>query len=270
VTRVRPHVRSEASLLAFAVALLVPATALADRTVVALTAEGLLALFAAERPGEARLVPLAGASARLVGLDTRQADGRLYGLAASNDLYRVDPASGRCTLVSTLTVPFDGDVRSGMDFNPQADRLRLVSIDGRNLRVHVALGATAADAPLAYGRDDPNAGRRPRVVAAAYTNAVPDAITTRLFVIDAELDVLALQDPPNDGVLATVGPLGVDFAPLAGFDVATEGGVDRAWAASGGVLYRVDLESGRAAPVGPIGDGTAAVVSLAVVPGAPP
>ncbi len=35
-------------------------------------------------------------------------------------------------------------MRSGVDFTPQLDRLRLTSSDGRNLRVNVAIGATAA------------------------------------------------------------------------------------------------------------------------------
>jgi len=50
--------------------------------------------------------------------------------------------------------------------------------------------------------------------------------------------VLAVQDPPNDGVLATVGPLGVDFGPLAGFEIVTDSsGQDSAYAASGSTLY---------------------------------
>jgi len=115
---------------------------------VALLDDGALVVF---RPGEAAalrtLVPK-GLTAKLVGIDRRPADGKLYGLAGGTDVYTLDPTSGEATLVSTLTVPFDGDVRSGVDFTPQLDRLRLVSIDGRNVRVNVAIGATAVDKPL--------------------------------------------------------------------------------------------------------------------------
>src|SRR4029077_4995911 len=128
-------------------------------------------------------------------------DGHLFGLTTANDVYRIDPTSGVCTLVSTLTIPFDGDIRSGVAFNPQTDRLRVLSADGQNLRINVALGATAADSPLAYAPTDRNAGKRPRIAAAAYTNAVAGAPTTRLVEIDAEQDVLVAQDPPNDGIL---------------------------------------------------------------------
>jgi len=231
---------------------------------VALGDDGTLLVFALGQPGTVRKVTPKGTSGRLVGIDERPADGHLYGLAGTSDLYRVDPTSGAATLVGTLTVPFDGEQRSGFDFNPQADRLRLVSAEGQNLRVHPGLGATAVDRPLAWVPGDPNASHRPRVTAAAYTNNIPEAPTTKLFVIDGERNVLALQDPPNDGRLRTVGPLGVDFGPLGGFDIVTDTqGTDTAYAASGATLYTIDLTTGAATVLGTIGDGTAHVVSLA-------
>ena len=245
------------------------ATARADPppALIGSTEDGRLVLFRADRPEAAHTVRPAGLSGRLVGIDTRPADGHLYGLTTSNDLYRIDPTTGASTLVSTLTVPFDGDLRSGIAFNPQADRLRLVSADGQNLRVNVVLGATAVDTPLAYAPSDRNAGKRPRIAAAAYTNTVRDAPTTKLFEIDAEQDVLVLQDPPNDGLLATVGPLDAAFAPLSGFTIVTDtSGADRAYAATAGKLYTIDLTTGHATPVGTIGDPPVPLVSLAATP----
>jgi hypothetical protein len=258
--RVRPIVVLGLLVLALPVAASPPVT------LVALGEDGSLVVFPADRPDTVRRIQPTGAGARLVGIDTRPADGRLYGLTVANDLYRIDPATGQATLISTLTVPFDGEARSGIDFNPQADRLRVVSAEGQNLRIHPTLGATAVDRPLAYREGDANAGRRPRVTAAAYTNAVAGAASTKLFGIDAERDVLVLQDPPNDGALTTVGPLGVDFGPLGGFDIVTDaGGQDRAWAASGGNVYTIDLAIGRATPAGTIGAPGLSVVSLAAV-----
>ena len=245
------------------------ATVHAGQGLVASTDDGRLLVFEADRPGAARVVEPTGLAGRLIGVDLRPADGRLYGLTTSNDVYRIDPGTGAATVVSTLTIPFDGDLRSGIAFNPQADRLRLVGADGQNLRVNVVLGATAVDAPLAFAPTDRNAGKRPRIAGAAYTNTVRDAPTTKLFEIDADLDALVLQDPPNDGVLTTVGPLDVDVAVVAGFTIVTDAaGADRAWAATGGVLYAVDLATGHATPVGPIGDGRATVASLSAVPSA--
>jgi hypothetical protein len=234
------------------------------------TEDGRLLLFHADRPEAARTVRPSGLSGRLVGIDWRPADRHLYGLTTSNDIYRIDPATGASTLVSTLTVPFDGDLRSGIAFNPQADRLRLVSADGQNLRVNVVLGATAVDAPLAYARSDRNAGKRPRIAGAAYTNMVRDAPTTKLFEIDVAQEVLVLQDPPNDGILTTVGALDADFGPLSGFTIVTDtSGADRAYAATDGTLYTIDLRTGHATPVGTIGHPPVPLVSLAATPDAP-
>ncbi len=231
------------------------------------TPDGRLVIFRADHPERVRVVTTSGLTGDLIGVDTRPADGRLYGVTTSNDVYRVDAATGACVLVSTLTVPFDGDLRSGIAFNPQADRLRLVSATGQNLRVNVLLGAAAVDGPLTYASGDAHAGKRPQIAGAGYTNAVRDAPTTKLFEIDAAADVLVVQDPPNDGVLATVGPLGLDVDPRSGFTIVTgTDGVDRAYAATGGTLYGVDLGSGRATAVGPIGDGRTVLVSLASLP----
>ena len=238
-----------------------------EPTLLALTRTGGLVSFPADQPADGKPIPVTGVAGLLVGIDVRPADGRLYGLSAASELYRVDPATGRADLVASLTVPFDGEARSGIDFNPLADRLRLVSADGQNLRVHPTLGAVAVDRPLTWKPGDPNAGKRPQITAAAYSRNVPGAADTKLFVIDGERDVLALQDPPNDGVLATVGPLGVDFGPLGGFDIWTDSaGQDHPWAASGDVLYAVDLRTGGARTLGRIAGAEAGVVSLAAVP----
>src|SRR5262249_60754511 len=81
-----------------------------------------------------------------------------------------------------------------------------------------------------------------------------------------EGDVLAPQDPPNDGILTTVGPLGIDFGPLGGFDIVTDAtGKDSGYAASGATLYAIDLTTGAARSLGTIGDGRANVVGLAAL-----
>jgi uncharacterized protein DUF4394 len=234
---------------------------------VALGEDGTLAVFPSDRPADVRVVRVSGVSGRLVGIDVRPADGRVYGLAGTSDLYRLEVERGTATLVASLTVPFDGGARSGVDFNPQSDRLRLVSGEGQNVRVHPTLGAAAVDRPVAWKPGDPHAGGRPRIAAAAYTHNVANAPTTRLLVIDAEADVLAAQDPPNDGILATIGPLGVDVGPLAGFDVVTDPeGRDHGFLAAGRALYAVDVDSGRCTPLGTIGGEGPGVVGLTVLP----
>jgi uncharacterized protein DUF4394 len=233
-------------------------------TLIALTESGALLVFPADHPEAATRVSVHGAAGALVGIDLRPADQRIYGLTTTNEIYTIDAKSGEAVLISSLTVPFDGGNRSGIDFNPQADRLRLVSAQGQNVRVNVDIGATAVDRPVAYAPGDPNAGRRPGITASAYTHSLPGAATTKLFNIDATHDVLTVQDPPNDGVQVTVGPLGVDFAPEAGFEIVTlPSGEDRGYAATGSTLYAIDLASGAATKLAAIGPGGDTVVSLA-------
>jgi len=126
-----------------------------------------------------------------------------------------------------------------------ADRLRVISDRGQNLRINVDTGATTTDGEIN------RTGAMPMVTAAAYTNSIPNAATTQLFDIDLESDSLALQNPPNEGSLVNVGPLGVAVAGDAGFDIA--GGANgialaalRTTAGGPSSLYRVDLASGAA------------------------
>jgi hypothetical protein len=254
--------------VAVIVALVAPCAADArDVDLLALDESNTLLRFDATRPGDVTATKVHGTSGTLIGIDHRPANRLLYGISTTNDVYTIDRASGAAKLLSTLTVAFDAGGRSGFDFNPQADRLRLLGGNGQNLRVHVDLGAAATDGPLRYAAQDPNAGKRPAIAGAAYTSSVAGAPATKLFDIDSDLDVLALQDPPNDGVLVTIGPLGVDFGAGAGFDIATERGVDRAFGVSGSMLYEIDLASGTAHPVGAVGAPAGAnLIGLTVVP----
>ncbi|MGH8566718.1 MAG: DUF4394 domain-containing protein [Gammaproteobacteria bacterium] len=232
---------------------------------VGLTADNRLVLFTSDRPGEVKRIEISGIGGSLLGIDYRPTNGRLYSISEDSNLYIIDPATGAAALVCTLTVSFDGGPHSGFDFNPQSDRLRLVGANGQNLRSHPEIGATAADTPLAYAEEDPHAGTKPSITAAAYTNSVRAAPSTKLFNIDSGLDLLVLQDPPNDGTLETVGPLGIDFDRAGGFDIVSDGkDRDSAFAASESTLYAIDLETGKAERLGTIGDGRVVLIGLAV------
>jgi hypothetical protein len=252
---------------ALALLLALPAAAQSsapDFELAALDEQGGLLLFRASNPQDVRRLSMKGLAAPLIGIDTRAADGALYGLSRRQELYRIDAESGAATLVSRLGSPFDGTDVAGFDFNPQVDRLRLVARNGQNLRVNVDVGAVAIDVPLRFAAEDDHANRRPNVSASGYTNAVPRAARTLTFAIDDALDLLVKQEPPNDGVLRTVGALGVDCGPVNGFDIGTDRrGVDRAFLACDGSLYDLNLRTGRAALIGSISTGK--VAGLAVL-----
>ena len=206
----------------------------------------------------------------LLGIDFRPANGLLYGVGSSNRLYAIDPVTGAATAVGNgqFAVPLTPGA-AGFDFNPTVDRIRFVNQAGQNARLNPDTGAIVdfdtvtggiqLDASLAYAAGDRNFGNPPAGVGAAYVNNFAGATSTTLFVIDTNLDVLVRQDPPNNGVLNTIGSLGIDAGTVLGFDVRSVGGNERALAAIevGGVssLYNINLTTGQASIVGQIGDG---------------
>lgn len=195
-----------------------------------------------------------GVSGSLIGIDVRPANRLLYGLTDANILYTINLQTGAATVASTLSVPFTAGTLSGMDFNPVPDRLRLVGANGQNFRINVDTGEVIQDRPLAFGPMELQ-GSRPAVTAAAYTNNVAGTQSTRLLNIDGERNLLLFQNPPNEGVQMPIGPLGVNFGPVGGFDIRTVGGVDTGFAIGGSTLYRIDLNTGRATSVGTLPGG---------------
>lgn len=163
----------------------------------------------------------------LVGIDMRPANKVLYGVGSTSRIYTIDIATGVATAVGAgpFTPALSGTI-FGVDFNPQADRLRVVSNSGQNLRLNPITGAVVlADQPLKFATTPPDvsAGITPHVTAAAYINNVAGATSTLLFDIDTATNALVKQVPPNDGILTTVAPLPLINLGTAGFDVDTEG-----------------------------------------------
>lgn len=236
-------------------------------SLVALAPDNTLVLFTSDSPGATRVVKLSGVSSTLLGIDVRPADLRLWGITASGQLVTIELPSGVATVASTVATPVGATSTSGFDFNPQADRLRLIGTDGSNLRVSVGVGAVATDGKLAYAPGDRAAGKLPRVTAVAYTNSFANAPTTITFDLDTEADTLVRQEPPNDGILHTVGPLGVDCGDATGFDIVSPSpGTDDAFVVCGRTLYRADLTSGRLTVIGEVQADVPHLFSLAVLP----
>jgi hypothetical protein len=206
----------------------------------------------------------------LVGIDFRPATGALYGITDQGRIYTIHPTTGAATLASTSSAALTGTA-FGADFNPVADRLRVVSDGNQNLRIDVTTGTAITDTAVAYGVADANNGIDPALSAAGYTNSAAGVLSTTLYVLDTGTDVLAIQNPPNNGTLTTVGALGVDAGASAGFDISRRGNTAYAALDVGGTtrLYRIDLATGAATSIGLIGTG-AAVRGIAVEPPAAP
>lgn len=261
-------------------------------TVVAVNAQMELLRFNAGQPARVlSRLPLKGLADGdpLVGIDYRVAKGVLYGLSRNGRLYTIDTSTATAMAVggTPTTVPLQGRA-FGVDFNPTVDRIRVVSDAGQNLRYHPDTGAVIdsdpntagvqTDGPLAYAAGDPNAGKRPSVMAAAYTyNKQNDKLTTN-YAIDGAQSVLVTQGSregstpavsPNTGQLFTVGALGVGRLSDASFDISDVNNTaiaalrtedDRRQR-----LYLIDLGSGKATLLGTVGDG-GALVGIAIEP----
>lgn len=192
------------------------------------------------------------ASGPLLGIDVRPADGMLYGIIADGTIVTIDAKTGQTTTKSKLSEPFKAGSEVTFDFNPAADRLRLMSSDGTSLRINVDDGKVTVDGSHKFKEGDPNAGKTPKVVAGAYSNSLnPKPAATALYNIDATTWTLVTQAPPNDGVLNTIGSLGITATmPLAFNIVASPGDKNDAWLVTGGTLYAVDLKTGKATAAG--------------------
>lgn len=248
----------------------------------AVTASNKLVSFNAGTPGNVvapRALGGLDAGDSIVGIDYRVARGVLYALSRNGRLYTVDTnaAALRPVGADKLAVALDGN-EFGMDFNPAVDRIRIVSDNGQNLRLHPDTGAVIdanlnesgiqTDGKLAYDNTDPKAGTPVMAMAAAYTYTKQNDKITTNYAIDGRQGLLVTQGTkegvspavsPNTGRLFTVGALGVSEAVGVAFDIADVNNAAFAAITTRGAkesrLYLVDLASGKATLIGTIAAG---------------
>lgn len=203
----------------------------------------------------------------LVGIDVRPADKTLYGVTADGRILSIDPATGKTTLKSQIGEKLPTGVDMVVDFNPVADRMRLIGSDGTSLRINVDDGKAVVDGRLKFADADAHKGTAPKVTLGAYTNSFAGSKETVLYDIDMTHGVLVRQAPPNDGVLNTIGPLGVKLDKMAAFDISSDGkGANAAWLMSGSTLYSVDLATGKATQAAKIEGISGRIMDIAVMP----
>jgi hypothetical protein len=223
--------------------------------------------------------PLQGLPAgdTLVGIDYRVARGVLFALSASGRLYTINTATGALAPVAAAPAAALQGSTVGVNFNPVADRIRVVTDSGQNLRLHPDTGALAATDPaLAYMPGDARHGQAPRLAAAAYTyNKQNDKLTTN-YAIDRAAGTLVTQGTvegvvpsvsPNTGLLRSVGPLGTGPVDAAALDIADTDNTALAALRQGSRtrLHLVNLATGAATLLGTVGDGRA-LWGMAIAP----
>ncbi len=249
-----------------------------DLQVVGLTSDNQLICFRVNNAGSAKVIGrVTGLEAgdKLVGIDYRPSNGKLYGLADDGSLYTVNDRNARATKDAQLSIDPAGSA-FGFDFNPAADALRVIGETGQNLRytISAATPTTVNDGALTNPATPPATGTvaATDVTGAAYTNNDndPDTATT-LFDIDAALDRVVVQAPANAGTLAPTGKLGVGTTTAVGFDIYSklrngQAVSNRAFASltvngrSG--FYAIDLLTGDARRLGNFGNRTVVGIAL--------
>lgn len=175
----------------------------------------------------------------ILGIDFRPLNGQLYALGSTSRIYTINTSSGAATMVGSgpLSTLISG-TQFGFDFNPQADRIRIVSNLGQNLRINPADLALTVDGNISLTTVG--------ITGAAYTNNFAGATSTVLFDIDSTTDRLYRQDPPNAGTLVDVGALGINVEASNGFDIGGTSGLAYGLFTVGGTqrIYSVNLTTG--------------------------
>ena len=229
---------------------------------------GLLSFDSATPGVTTGIGPFPGGS-QVLALDFRPVTGELYGIIFSVTdsnfrLVRIDPATAAITW-SGPPLPISGP-SFALSFPFAGDVARIVTSQRQNLLVDPDTGLSTAVTDLPLGE----------VVA-----AITDTPGPTLFGIETTFDELVrIGGPggvpsPDTGAVATVGPLnavvGDGFVfDSASFDVSPSSGVAyAALAAAPNVptqLYTVNLQTGAATLVGPIGAPSVNAIAVAPAP----
>ena len=210
-----------------------------------------------------------GLEGSLIGIDFRPSQSSppnfnrpagLYGLTDTGKIYSLSPNGTTFvpTLVSSLTLRFDGGFQSLADFNPVVDALRVIGSNDQNYAVvnsNGNLNVTAQQTAITYAAGDPQAGKDPNLTAGAYNNNLAGAAATLFYGLDYATDsVVTIADITNGssatggGRLTTLGRLvdaqgqPINILPEAGIDVYTDATLGNAALISNGqTVYFVNL-----------------------------
>ena len=175
-------------------------------------------------------------------IDFRPATGQLYAIStdpanpANAQLYTVNLTTAALTPVGTgLTLGTNTFFDVEMDFNPVADRIRIVTasngtLGNNNFRAHPDTGALVAqDTNLAFDVSSPRSGATNfNIIGGAYANNVAGATQTTLYAWDYNDDALITiggingVPSPNGGLMFTIStpPGFLTTNPALGMDIS--------------------------------------------------
>lgn len=214
--------------------------------VFALTANGRLLSFNRATPGTVNLnkalsVPAGDVP---VAIDYRPSDGLLYALTKAADnkgrIYLVEESTANATQIAQIGTDLAG-AEFGMDFDPRADVLRIVSDTGQNIAFNLSTGNTGT------GTIDTIR----TVTAHAFANAFKGTKVSTSYVLDSVTDQLYSATLSGTIAFTLVGnlvdPNPVDLPAVNGFDIdAVTGAAYVAYnlSASSPVIRTINLSTG--------------------------
>jgi hypothetical protein len=232
---------------------------LPNASIFGLTSDNTLFVLTPGTSTPTRVGRVSNINGNLIGIDFRPADGKLYGLTDTGNLYTIT-TGGVATLVSTLSPRFAGGFQSLMDFNPVVDAIRLIGTNDQNYAVVKTnggpLGTTATQTALTYPAGDANAGTDPNITGGSYTNNFAGATSTLFYAIDYDLDTFVTIAPlagaassnTGGGQLQTLGKIvdasgaPINIAPTADLDIFTDAnGVNSLVVLNGLSIMTIDL-----------------------------
>ncbi len=255
-----------ASLIAASLAAALLSSAAMAGSFVSLSEDQTLQMFDSKSRKVTATMMVKGLSAPLAGIDIRPADGMLYGLQRDGQIVTIDLKSGQATIKAKLDQMLPANVALTVDFNPVADRMRVVGADGTNLRINVDDGKTTVDGRLKFADADANKAATPFILAGAYSNKFKGTKETALYEIDANIGAMVKQAPPNDGILSTLGNIGKKPKAIA-FNIESDGkGGNTGWLLADGTLSMIDIGNGQTTAVGSVAGLKGQVRDIAVLP----
>ncbi len=191
---------------------------------------------------------------KVLGLDFRPKTGQLYALGSNSRVYIVNPNTGIATFAFSFTTTGAMQVllsgtSFGFDFNPQVDRLRIISNTGQNLRI-VPDNAVSGVAGTTFV--DGSINPQPASVnGVAYDNNIAGTPSTELYALDVTTDLLYEIKPPNAGTLIEPLAVKLKLEGDGGFDIAprnanvtTDIGLALYEVNKKSTLFQIDVETG--------------------------
>ncbi len=156
-----------------------------------------------------------GSTEHILAIDFRL-NGQLYGVSDLNLIYVIDVTSGQAKVVSRA--PFEPGLKGayiGMDFDPAADKIRIVTDEDQNIVLDPDQGNVfSVDSDINPPSTNVNA------IAYGWSTGFGVPRSFPLYDIDISRGWLCKQVPPYKGTIVPVASLGMVIGGEGGFDIS--------------------------------------------------